>query len=569
MITKFRRYWPELLLAVIIIGLLFWRLDWAGMLGDESAYATRAWRWVDFLFSPFQTTPWQWYNPLPWWVFLSFHDAPPLAFWWQHGALTLLGASTWAARLPGVLAGIGVAVLLYDCLQQTFSRRTAVVGLVVLATLTPFYWLQRTALLEPTMMLWIMLALVSYLRASKQPRWYLVVGAAIGLALLTKYTALFLLPALLVLIIWRRRSALKQRQLWAGVGLMIILQYPVLLYNLLMYKSRGHADVQLAALLHQTNRDWPLLSTHVNTSWWQSLLTLGQNVIDLYAWPMIVLLVVSVAMLVAKKVWQQATDYWLLLGMLVVSWIAFMLLTRQDPRFIATGYIFVPLIVAPVIVAWTRQLRWNSLLIILLLVISQFYNIQTNYVPSQWGRIHWSYSSFHGQGYGLLAAEQYLSRLIAGHQPDVVLEDDYYRQFDPRVAKEKIFDFTADASLSKESVLSDIIVYDQRINWFAEIWYFKRIFYFQRFMVISTRDLVQFHEQFPQEYLQITGGKKFHYFQVADSNLIDKIAGQDGVNAQAEKLLTSSGEMLLPSPTGQSAFKLYTGVFPGQAVPKP
>ncbi len=569
MIVKLRRFWPELLLAVIIIGLLFWRLDWAGMLGDEAAYATRSWRWVDFLFSPFQTTPWQWYNPLPWWVFLSFHDAPPLAFWWQHGAMSLFGTSTWAARLPGVLAGIGVAALLYDCLRQTFSRRTGVVGLLLLATLTPFYWLQRTALLEPTMMLWIMLAFASFLRADKKPRWYLAVGAALGLALLTKYTALFLLPAFLIVIIWRRRSALKQRQVWAGVGLMIILQYPVVLYNLLMYKSRGHADVQIAALLHQTNRDWPLLSTRVNTSLWQSVISLGQNVIDLYAWPMIILIILALVLLVLKQVWRQATNYWLLLGLLVLAWIVFMLLTRQDPRFIATGYIFVPLIVAPIVVTWSYQLRWNSLIIAILLIISLFYNLQSNYLPQQWGRMRWTYSSFKGQGYGLLAAEHYLSQLIAGHQPDVVLEDDYYRQFDPRVAKEKIFDFSVDATISKEPVLSDIIIYDQRINWFAEIWYFKRIFYFQRFMVISTRDLVNFHEKFPKEYLEITADKKFHYFQVTDSNLIDKIAGVESVNEQAEKLLTASGETSLPTPTGQSAFKLYTGVFPAAPVPKP
>ena len=569
MITKLRRWWPELLSAAIIISLLFWRLDWTGMLGDEAAYAVRSWRWVDFLFSPYQTTPWQWYNPLPWWVFLSFHDAPPLAFWWQHGALTLFGASTWAARLPGALAGIGVAALVYDCLRQTFSRRTAVVGLLILATLTPFYWLQRTALLEPTMMLWIMLAIAAFLRAAKQPRWYLAVGAALGLALLTKYTALFVLPALLIIIIWRRRSALKQRQVWSGVGLMIILQYPVLLYNLLMYKSRGHADVQIAALLRQTNRDWPILSTQVSTSWWQSLVSLGQNVTDLYAWPMIILIILVLVLLGLKKVWRQATNYWLLLGLLALGWIVFMLLTRQDARFIATGYIFVPLLVAPLVTAWSYQFRWHSLIVVLLLVISLFYNLQTNYLPQQWGSVRWAYSVFHGRGYGLLATEHYLAALTAGHQPDVLLQDDYYRQFDPRVAKEKIFDFTADASVSKEPVLSDIIIYDQRINWFAEIWYFKRIFYFQRFMVISTRDLVKFHEQFPQEYLDITSGKNFHYFQITDSDLIDKVAGLDSVNTQAEKLLTASGETMLPSPTGQSAFKLYTGVFPVGAVPKP
>ena len=49
------------------------------MVGDDALYSSRALGWLDYLGGG-QTTPIQWFEKIPWWGYLSFHDAPPLVF---------------------------------------------------------------------------------------------------------------------------------------------------------------------------------------------------------------------------------------------------------------------------------------------------------------------------------------------------------------------------------------------------------------------------------------------------------------------------------------------------------
>ncbi|MFH0873703.1 MAG: glycosyltransferase family 39 protein [Candidatus Komeilibacteria bacterium] len=560
--SKLKKYWPEIVVFALIIALLFWRLDSPGMVGDEATYSVRAWRWVDFLFSPYQTTPWQWFNPLPSWVFLSFHDAPPLAFWLQHAVFQIIGPSTWAARFPGVLAGILSVAAIYASLKIIFNRRVAFLGLILLACLTPFYWIQRSALLEPTMIGWLLTAMYCFFLARKQEWWYLAAGGFFGLALLTKYTALFVIPAWLLVIVWKRRQALASLKLWCGVGLVLIMQYPVVVYNILMYRSRGHADVQIAALLGQSNRDWPILTTHVNVNLIQSVVTLGRNILDLYSWPIVILVVVAGITVIVRKKYRSESEYWLLVTALLLCWVIFMALTRPNQSFISTGYFFVPFIVAPVVIDILKRRLIFLLLGILVVSYSLLYSIQTNYLPVRWGSEKVTYSSFAGRAYGLLAVEKYFAGLLEGKDSGIIFNDDYYQHFDPEMAQKKIFDFAKAQLASDKETFSDIIVYDQRINWFAEIWYFKRFFYFQRFPVMSSRDLYQLLENSPENYSAAAAGKKFYYFQIVDPNLLDEAASQDPINPQLEKILTTSATEQMLENQGATSFKLYIGRLP-------
>ncbi len=61
--------------------------------GDEPAYLVRSMGWHDSLGSNLQSTPAQWFDSVPWWSNLSFHDHPPLVFAVNKVSFSLFGDS--------------------------------------------------------------------------------------------------------------------------------------------------------------------------------------------------------------------------------------------------------------------------------------------------------------------------------------------------------------------------------------------------------------------------------------------------------------------------------------------
>src|SRR3989338_5227713 len=104
-----------LLLILVVAGVLrFYQLGLADVITDEVLIAFRSIGYIDFFSSPYQTTPWEWFSDLPWWLKLSFHDHPPLIFLIQHWFFQLLGQNVIVLRLPFALAGI-FSVFLFFC----------------------------------------------------------------------------------------------------------------------------------------------------------------------------------------------------------------------------------------------------------------------------------------------------------------------------------------------------------------------------------------------------------------------------------------------------------------------
>ena len=81
-------------------------------------------------------------------------------------------------------------------------------------------------------LLWSGTALAALQAANGRPRRWLVTGALLGLALLTKYSAAFLALALLAgLAATRSRRELASRWLWAGIGVAALLALPAALWQ--------------------------------------------------------------------------------------------------------------------------------------------------------------------------------------------------------------------------------------------------------------------------------------------------------------------------------------------------
>ncbi|NVO32895.1 glycosyltransferase family 39 protein [Hymenobacter lapidiphilus] len=106
------------------------------------------------------------------------------------------------------------------------------------------------------------------------PRWLYAIGAALGLALLNKYSALFFIAALVVaLLLTPLRRVLATRHFWLAAGLALLLWLP----NLVWQIGHGLPVLHHMALLRETQL------VHVSAAgFWQSQLLM--NLLSLWVW---------------------------------------------------------------------------------------------------------------------------------------------------------------------------------------------------------------------------------------------------------------------------------------------
>lgn len=163
---------------------------------------------------------------------LSYFDHPPMIAWLLALA-TLPGASELAVRLaPALCMGLS-AWFVYKLTLEVHGRAAAALA-VILFTALPAT--QMGALLStpdaPVILFWSLALYASYRAVfSGDGGWHLGAGAAIGLALLSKYTAILFPASLLAFLLMRRRDVLSRGQTWLAMLVALTVFSPVLLWN--------------------------------------------------------------------------------------------------------------------------------------------------------------------------------------------------------------------------------------------------------------------------------------------------------------------------------------------------
>ena len=167
---------------------------------------------------------------------LSFLDHPPMIAWFARLGTALFGQNLLGVRLPTIVALLASELLLAD----TVRRRTGslVAGLsVVLMMEASIYFGVTGVSLEPSVPMILFLSLMFWglgrLEETEDGRWWLLVGLAGGLALLSKYIALLFVPAVLMFVLVPRanRKWVLTAWPWLAVLLAIVAFSPVLIWN--------------------------------------------------------------------------------------------------------------------------------------------------------------------------------------------------------------------------------------------------------------------------------------------------------------------------------------------------
>ena len=165
------------------------------------------------------------------WGYVAY---PPLTPFVGRVALLLFGPSLTGVRTFAALA-LSLSVLLAGLMArelgggraaQLTAALAVAIGPVVLAGSALFQYVAFDFLW------WVLIAcLLLRLSNTDDTRWWLAIGAAIGLAVETKYTIGFCVAGVVLGLLLARRQDLRSPWLWAGVGLAVLLALPNLVWQ--------------------------------------------------------------------------------------------------------------------------------------------------------------------------------------------------------------------------------------------------------------------------------------------------------------------------------------------------
>ncbi len=167
---------------------------------------------------------------------LSFLDHPPMIAWFIRFGTAIFGDTNLGVRFAGILAMLATQLLLADLVRRVTGDVRAVVIAVLMPEAALYYGLLMAKVAPDTALIPFALAMVwalVRLAESNEPRWWLAAGLFAGLALLSKFTAVMLLPAVAAFTLvpdWRRRWLLSPYP-WLAALIALLVFSPVLIWN--------------------------------------------------------------------------------------------------------------------------------------------------------------------------------------------------------------------------------------------------------------------------------------------------------------------------------------------------
>ena len=161
-------------------------------------------------------------------------DKPILNYWLMWTGVRLLGTNSWGLRIGSVAMGALLVLYLALALRRLYGDQTALLAGLLTATALHSQIIFRAAVPDPLLILFVAIALISYLRGYLYPeeerRGVLITYGAMGLATLAKGPIGFLLPGLIIVIFLLLRRDLpslwRKGHLTWGIPLFLVITLP-------------------------------------------------------------------------------------------------------------------------------------------------------------------------------------------------------------------------------------------------------------------------------------------------------------------------------------------------------
>ena len=184
------------------------------------------------------------------WGFVAYPPFTPLM---ERISLSIFGLSMVGLRLFSVIAQGAAIVVTGLMARELGGGRLAQATAALCVALSPLPLFEGTEFQYTTFdyLWWVMIAyFVIRLLKSDDPRWWVAIGATIGLGMQTKYTMAFYVSGIVGgVVLTRARKYLASPWLWAGVVLSILIFLPNLVWQI------KHDFISLQFLQHIHTRD--------------------------------------------------------------------------------------------------------------------------------------------------------------------------------------------------------------------------------------------------------------------------------------------------------------------------
>jgi hypothetical protein len=161
------------------------------------------------------------------WGYVSY---PPFTPFVEHIALAMFGLSMVGLRLFSVIAQGAVVYISGMMAREAGGRRLAQVTAALTVALSPLPLFEGTEFQYSSFdfLWWVLVAYFTIrLLRTEDPRWWLAIGASVGLGLLTKYAIAFYIAGILAGVVFTSaRRYLASKWFWAGIAVALLIFLP-------------------------------------------------------------------------------------------------------------------------------------------------------------------------------------------------------------------------------------------------------------------------------------------------------------------------------------------------------
>ncbi len=431
----------------------------------------------------------------------------------QFVTFKLLWVSNLTARLPFVLLGmlgLWVTYLLARYLWPKdipdHDKWVGLLAMSLMAVASYPIWLSRTGYLDGFLVPIVGLTLLLFLKTRTNNRMWLWLGAVCGAGLLVKYSFLFIFPALIITLLVTRRQAFLERELYKGLLVMLLIISPVIIYNYQVYQTRGHFDAALSTLVGLQPEDYKGLSrvkVFVPLAIARDLATGGT-----FSPIVLALALIGLSSLYLKN--KEAKSYEELI--LITATLVMALLELSVLGSVAwVGAILVgPIYTLAGLGLYTlykiisiRKLVLAKVLVGAVLIIEMFIAIQSQLLPRPIIDKPILLSEYRANWEGYSELEDFLTWFY--QQFPAISHTLTYRNI-PQLGEYQ--QRTSVKAIAKNVDLEQrkqVIIYDNRMNWFAALWLFERRRLYERETILSLSEALMTIREYGEDYYLKSG----------------------------------------------------------------
>lgn len=563
--TEFiKKYHWHIFIAIILLAavLRFYDLSLVDLTTDDALYSFRALGWFDYLGSNAQTTPIQWFEQIPAWANLSFHDGPPLAMAIQKIFFTLFGDNTFAAKIPFALAGVGLVVIIYLIIAELRSKSAGLLGAGLAAIFSFNIWISRVGYLEGIEIFFISLAFYFFLKYLNTKKAYFLLfwAAALGLTLIVKYTSIYIIPAFILYILIYDRKIFKLKEFYFSLGLILLIISPVAFYNLKVYQTRSHFDAALSSIVGMHPQDFSIIAGRsLSHDYWNNFLSVAKILESITSWPLILIFLCSLIYLIwslVKRRKLEVPENLIIFGLFFL--LVLFIFTGASLRFFPLINPFIIIIIT--IAAYdflvsnaikSSKIRGVAIILLIFIFGWEFlYSINSNILASPINENFLIYSSTAtSANLGFSQMEKYLLKNVLPANRQLIRPatlNQVYNRIDEYINTKHVVYF-----------------YDCSTSWFAYMWYEFRYPIYYGLPVICLDQMFQNNQKAdPITLLRSSGIRDFYFIYGVNRSVLDPVKADTDIRKLSESL---SAELeknnIIPAEIknrlGQTAFKVY------------